>query len=345
MQGSQTTFVIGAGASAEFGLPTGVGLITSMRGALDIKVEMGSQVRRGSEWIFETLRSNYGRDVSEYLRRARVIARGIAFSRSIDDFLYNHGEDDLVVFVGKMAIAQAILTAERSSILASVGERRGDGRLVKLPDSARKTWMGELLSHLQVGVRKSEVDKIFQGISFINFNYDRCLEHFFYHALQESYDIESSRAADIVSNMNIVHPYGRVGILPWEGKPGSSVSFGATHGHADLKLVAGGIRTLTEQQTDRDIERIVDQFVSDARRIVFLGFGFHQQNMEILNRRRRKNNVDIFGTVCGTSKSDQEIFRKLINIHLSNGSTGTISLADLKCFEFMTEYGLSFAKS
>jgi hypothetical protein len=46
------------------------------------------------------------------------------------------------------------------------------------------------------------------SVSFIVFNYDRCLEQFLFHALQKLYGLESQEAFAMLTDLRIIHPYG-----------------------------------------------------------------------------------------------------------------------------------------
>jgi len=119
------------------------------------------------------------------------------------------------------------------------------------------------------GVPKENVSEIFDRVSFINFNYDRCVEHFLFHALQKLYTLPEKDAKAIVDNLNIIHPYGIVG----DG------DFGNTS--ADYVALADGIKTYTEQVGNADVMLSLGAEVARAEAMVFLGFAYHSQNMEL----------------------------------------------------------------
>jgi hypothetical protein len=75
------------------------------------------------------------------------------------------------------------------------------------------------------GISHKKIDDVFHGLTLISFNYDRCLEHFLFNALQRLYDVDAKKAADICNNAQIFHPYGAVGALPYQNK-NNSVCFG-----------------------------------------------------------------------------------------------------------------------
>ncbi|MEA2896590.1 MAG: hypothetical protein QOJ84_2205 [Bradyrhizobium sp.] len=57
---------------------------------------------------------------------------------------------------------------------------------------------------LTEGIKKNEnLERIFDNVAFVNFNYDRCLEQFLWLALQQLYLINEECAAELVSGLTI----------------------------------------------------------------------------------------------------------------------------------------------
>jgi hypothetical protein len=54
-------------------------------------------------------------------------------------------------------------------------------------------------------------------------------------------------------------------------------------GNVDLLEIAHQINTFTEQQEDNEKLAIIRRTVQEAEVIVFLGFAFHERNMELLD--------------------------------------------------------------
>ena len=96
------------------------------------------------------------------------------------------------------------------------------------------------------GISHKKIDDVFHGLTLISFNYDRCLEHFLFNALQRLYDVDAKKAADICNNAQIFHPYGAVGALPYQNK-NNSVCFGGDQTGNTYVALASQIRTYTEE--------------------------------------------------------------------------------------------------
>lgn len=93
----------------------------------------------------------------------------------------------------------------------------------------------------------------------------------------------------------------KAGSLPWEGDD-RHVVFGDCDTRA-LEIASERILTFTEQVSDAVLLRNIKRSVVRAERIVFLGFGFHRQNLEILECDCRPD-VEILATSLGISKTD-----------------------------------------
>ncbi|KQM21676.1 hypothetical protein ASE73_14935 [Sphingomonas sp. Leaf24] len=118
----KTTFVIGAGASCELGLPSGETLKLQI---LDLLQPTDDNVYGFvDKTMIEIMRLRVGPDVWEAQAKlapmqqaAERIRRGLPLAMSIDNFLHSHYGDGDVEYLGKLAIAICILRAEGSSHL------------------------------------------------------------------------------------------------------------------------------------------------------------------------------------------------------------------------------------
>lgn len=83
----------------------------------------------------------------------------------------------------------------------------------------------------------------FRRLTFIVFNYDRCLEHYLFHAFQNFYQVGREVAADLVKGIRIFHPYRAAGFLPWQQSDGA-VGFGSTVAARQLLSLSSEIKTI-----------------------------------------------------------------------------------------------------
>ena len=266
--------VVGAGASVEYSMPLGYTLATKIAENVRFRFEHYSHMpSRGDQELFELLFRRYQTDkpkLDRFTRGGNELAAAISSAVSIDDALFQLSENEEAVTLGKLCIIRAILEAERNSTLALSSRT---GRLDE--DAGRDGWVEQLFSMAITGVKKSEIHTAFDNITFVNFNYDRCVEQYLYFALQRI-GIEEPAAALIVNGLNMIRPYGSVGSI-FPSIP-SHVLFG---GAVDPFRMLMGIRTYTENESLHDSSHLVIA-LQRAELVLFLGFGFHAQNLRLL---------------------------------------------------------------
>jgi hypothetical protein len=192
--------------------------------------------------------SAQGGDYNEWRAAGCMVAEGIGYTRSIDAYLSAHKDNEKIKICGKLAIAHTILAHERSCALY-VDTRSTSGFANR--DVVERSWFSDLLYLMQDGIVASEnLDNIFDRLCIINFNYDRCVEQFLFYALQHLYQIDQSRAFQLMRRLTIFHPYGQVGFMPWEPSDRRQVGFGAKD-YGELVELSAEIRTFNEQLEDK----------------------------------------------------------------------------------------------
>jgi hypothetical protein len=132
---------------------------------------------------------------------------------------------------------QAILEHEKGCSLYVQNDERGWQNREK----AMSSWLRRFFYILQDKIVVSEnLDRIFDNLCIINFNYDRCVQHFLFHAIRNLYQTGDEFTWNLMSKLKIFHPYGIVGYL-WDANR-RRVAFGATD-YGDLVGLSDEIRT------------------------------------------------------------------------------------------------------
>jgi hypothetical protein len=337
----KTVLVLGAGASVDFDLPTGEGLSKTIEESLTFRFTDDHNVTGDSALRMQGER---GPDAPKFFEAAQRLATALPYSTSIDDVLYKFGDDRHMVDAGKAAIIAAVLHAEKNSWLHQTTHPQGNpvATLRSRPD----VWLHRFLRFVQSNTPVAQAASAFDGLSIINFNYDRCLEHYLHTALQPAFAMDADRAARIVNGLTILHPYGTVGPLPWQASHEAKVSFGTGPAQVKLLEIARNIRTFSEQLADSEDEQKARMLIRDAERIVFLGFGFHSQNMALIGPKDRAYTGLIFGTVLGTSHADQDVFtRRIVDSFFGgagpfSGVQARFHFEASRCGDFINTYGL-----
>lgn len=335
-------FVVGAGASKEVGLPIGSELTETIAKKIDIRFDdFGDRLISGEPEIVSALREHVkaddGRagDINPYLHAGWLIRDAMPQAPSIDDFIDAHQGDERVNLCGKLAIVRSILEAEENS-----GLYFGDRDLPRKPDFSRvsETWYNRFMQILTDGCQKEQIVTRFESISFISFNYDRCIEHFLFHALQNYYGIEAGEAGEFMGALNIYHPYGLVGHMPWQDRQ-DATEFGAGISGMTLLRRSQQIKTYTEQIEDDAAISEMRLAVQKADTIVFLGFAFHKQNMTLIKPDKHCKVKSVYATALSISSSDCEVVRAQIVEFVGKLPEAAIYLENnLDCNALFNEY-------
>lgn len=276
----RTTLVIGAGASCEADFPSGADLLQTIRDDLDIKYsDNGYELSSGDAPIERCLSEMVDKlpgGRGDYLRAAWRIRDAASIGLSIDNILEQHDDNPLVETCGKLAIVRAILRAEQGSFLR-ISEKRPDQ--IDLNRLA-KSWYGHLVQILTENRPRRDLEKVFDNLSIVCFNYDRAIQHFLPYALRAAWGIELEDGQQAVRGLKILHPYGRVALLPWED-PNLGVEF-APIMLPRLTDLASRIRTFGQRYEDGAALADIRNTIGESDQVIFLGFAFHRQNMNLI---------------------------------------------------------------
>jgi hypothetical protein len=263
----KTVLILGAGASAPYGFPSGEGLVADVVNGL-----------RNPSGLFDCVRQCYLRELSQ------DFADRLVGATSVDAFLEKK-ENEEFLDLGKFCIAAALLPKEN--------ERQ-------MFEEYGRNWYRQLFDRLVE-------DCPFEGLgenklSIITFNYDRSLEHYLITALYKRHRGRSMvECRDALSAIKIMHVYGKLGRLPWEEEDKTvdapylrkPVPFGeqapretqldTLYAQKPLLVVAAGnIQIISEGIDETDRLREAVRLLMESSRVFILGFGFHPANLRRL---------------------------------------------------------------
>jgi hypothetical protein len=137
-------------------------------------------------------------------------------------------------------------------------------------------------------------------------------------------------------SLKIFHPYGLVGHMPWQENV-DVTPFGSNVNGGQLLDLSGEIKTFTEQIEDKGAISEMRKSVKNSDIIVFLGFHFHRQNVELLELDETSMTKNVYGTALGISNSDLEVVAIIVR-KLVNNSTEIKIRNDLTCENFFDEF-------
>jgi len=339
MATKKTVFIIGAGASKEANLPLATDLTKKIASALDVRSDDGCFSLTGNDHVLAESLNHVAAEapfsVGSIRDTAWQIRDAMPQASSIDQFIDNRRGDVKISRCGKLAIARTIILEESQSLLASHG-----GRLDFRP--LEDTWYCGFWRWLIDGCDIAALKGRLSSVALIVFNYDRCVEHYLHNALQNYYEINSSDAASLLHSVEIFHPYGTVGSLPWQDTAHAKIDFGAEVRPPQLLNLAEGIKTFTEGRNlaSGELTRCRTQ-LAEANQVIFLGFAFNPMNLDLLwptASPRDGSSRKCFATAFGISESDcNEISTDLA--HIGNFSPKNVAVRrDLRCKQIFSEF-------
>lgn len=266
---------------------------------------------------------------------------------SIDDFLSLRREYSLV---GKLFILFVLSKYEDSHRFKPHKDLSSPGReIITYPSWG---WYEYLWERLQEGTR-GNFDKLKQNkLSIITFNYDRSIEHFLFMAIRAAYNLHKKDdiVAEFFKYVIVKHVYGELGVLEWKysfeeyglreadalnnftpwnfnvlfrvyGAPGE---YGVNE--EDCKVQhdvnafprmaqmfvkqAKEIKTYHEIQEDGAYKEILNK----AKRVYFLGCGYHEQNIKVLGLDKGilSSDVNVYGTAVNLTDIEKSEIQSFI---------------------------------
>lgn len=328
----QTVFIVGAGASVEVGLPSGVQLTETIAKLLDFEWEL-DQLTNGDHLVCEALKENSRRelrsggwDITADVAASRRICSAMTEAMSIDNYIEAHAKNRHTVLCGKLAIARAIREAERKSLLW-VDHRQG---AAFDPGGISDTWYQKFWQLIHQGVSAANVGRIFSGFTIISFNYDRCIQQRLFHGLKSYYHLTDEQALAALRKLDILYPYGSLGDYSNE------TVFGQEVDPTRLLEIASHLRTFSERMLDDECGEAMKRAVTNASKIVFLGFAFHPQNMRLISTPPTSVGKRIYATAHGISpRNEPAIIRR---IKRAFGDNAACEIDHSRCSEFFGNY-------
>ncbi len=268
-----TVFILGAGASYGFGYPLGKNLVEIILKNFD------PDNAKNSIELFKGLGFSQ-EEIAGFKNELKFSA-----SPSIDTFLEPRNKDERDL--GKLAIANALIPFENEE-----------------PLFYDNSWYSMLFNKLNSSFDNFDKNRM----SFITFNYDRSLEYFLLTTLKNRYKKTEQECAVKLKNIPIVHLYGKLALLPWEKmnqsdytreyNPKITPHF-LSKSSTSLKIIYDKV----DLPNDTDFKK-AKLLLNGARKIYFLGLGYHTDNLERLRiKSLTSSTTGITGTTTTPSVS------------------------------------------
>jgi hypothetical protein len=298
---NRTTLVIGAGASVDFGFPTGNNLIQTISWLADtLTRDTTSNMISGRDFV-HTLRSAAHQRFNlvspgEVSNLAVRVRDGLWLSASIDNFL-NEQQDPNVAQLGKFLIVSAILLHERYHFplkdqrkealfhepnllwnsLAQDERARGSGFA-----PLRTSWLVPFFRMIRGRGNITDFEDRIRRLTLIIFNYDRSVEFFLHRALMTFDQLSPEDATALMNKVQIIHPYGVAAQLDFQD-PFTGTSYGDIESNSLFEVLRREpeIQTFTEQSDGFSSDE-AKEAIRNSKNLAFMGFGFLDQNLKYL---------------------------------------------------------------
>jgi hypothetical protein len=344
----KTVYVVGAGASAEVGLPVGHKLKLEIAGLLNILFNDSNKQYKGDSHIHLALKELnkcdkrlIGVDSQDLLPLCWQVSQSLPLAISIDNYIDNHRDSPAFEVIGKLAILKAISVAESNSRIYFSKANAGFSA-----NQIANTWYVSFFQSITENCSFEQVAERLKLITLIVFNYDRCVEHFLTEALKIYYGKDDLDVESLLANLTIIHPYGMMAKLADTSSP-KGYKYGANLRSEDLVNCSDNIKTFTEgmQEDSTDFKQIQES-MNDVQRLVFLGFAFHELNMKILKPLipLTTKPIQCLATTYGMSDNDTAIVERIIKgLYATQHNSSRINFlsANKTCFDFFNHFRLS----
>lgn len=259
-----TVLILGAGSNVPYGFPT-------MR-------QLRQHIVRGfRDYYINNFTTNRDEnDVKIFLRSIdRFISRFNSSTLMIDEFLSDPDNAD-VRKIGKLAIICAIADFERQSTFREES---------KDPNS---DWYTSFFQQLYRDLPDGEKYKLWNhNFKVITFNYDRSFEHFLYDSLIGAHFNRIDEIKDGMNEIEIIHVYGRMARLEWQhdttyDKDPLYISYGNVKSGDQHDRCSDNIEIMFTTRLKNDRIKKIKEIIIDANKILFIGFGFDEYNLNNL---------------------------------------------------------------
>ncbi len=242
----KTVFILGAGASRNLDFEVGNELVSKI--IKDLADENSN--------LFRNVVSLHGN-----AREVRTFHEDIISARPPTIDLFLSDKSDEFTRIGKMCIAQILIPHEKPEKLKPLDE---------------KHWYNHLLGKIYATTPEKFKKN---NITFLTFNYDRSLEQFFCNTFKGMFGFTEQEVVEQFTELvKIIHIYGQLGdFLPGENRREYLPKANETDFHKCVDSIK-----LMHEVGDSEHLRDAQQLIQEAEVVCFLGFGYHQSNLDQL---------------------------------------------------------------
>jgi len=274
-----TVFILGAGASVDYGLYTGKKLVKRI---IQDLLNINTTPLRGL--ITDSHNAKRIQECAIKLNESNEL--------SIDRFMQYSGKayQDIL----KPAITYSLMAQEEETKLFN-----------------RDEWYAYFFRRLKT----HDSDRLEENkIAFITFNYDRSLEQALFKRICTLYEKTEAECAPMMEKIPIIHVYGQIGYLPWQKKSPVREYTPIISDVETIKSCAACIKTISEV-SEPSYKSKIEHLISKAKNICFLGFGYDKTNMDLLGLRNIAKDKGVSGTAVHLGNAEINEIHRYLQVH------------------------------
>jgi hypothetical protein len=305
----RTVFILGAGASMSYGLPSGAGLLAAAR-----KLGLPQLATRVGQ---------VGSPHSDKPAHDLHVALSETLATSLDSLLERRPELELA---GKRVMAGLLLEQEN---LALRNKFQSDD-----------DWLRLLFAELSSGAETIE-QFVENPLIIVTFNYDRIVEYRLAAGLCARYGCGRERVLQLLEKMPVIHLHGDLGSLQGDSK----INLGALSINGDID--SNYVRTVTASSERIQIVHTVNADTEEFRRarialreagqIILLGFGFGETNLSRLQVVKWSASSPIVGTAFGLTRAERQ-YLAVAPLSVRESASKHVRLEDVQSARLLREY-------
>ncbi|MBE0553251.1 MAG: hypothetical protein IH625_06125 [Rhodobacteraceae bacterium] len=312
-----TVVVLGAGVSNDLGLPLGTELQARVTSAF---TDTGTALSPYYTAAIKNLLGDRQSTSDNLIHKAKAHCRALKHAASIDNYLDQVRSEVDFVNAAKMMIGYQIANGENNCSIAGI-DRPAD-----IVDAAVQSdyFLNDFLNLVVRGHQIENIEASLRNITFVVFNYDRCLERVLFAWLSLRF---GNNATDLYRAIRIIHVYGSLGNYPDEETNffRKDSAGPMLNPHLEMPKFAGRIKIFTEQE-ESNLAHDIATAVRSSTCLIFLGFGFEEQNMRFF-RCKDSYSKHVFATTMGKGKANEaaieesliELVNLEANVHMVSG--------------------------
>jgi hypothetical protein len=284
-----TVFVLGAGASQAYGFSLGEGLVEEVGGKL--------QAGQADALALQECGPSVGH-IEAFRRDLLNSSRS-----SIDAFIESRGQD--YDEVGRLSIAQRVLRQEQELSLRP----------------PHVDWYRQLLDAI---LGNSSEQFLRNCLKVITFNFDRSFERKLFLALEANYP--QADLLQLVNSIPVLHVHGQLGAPGWLPNPSDGAWTRPYEPAIDAETIGRCAAQLhiVHHQVDDAVLETAKYWIGEAQRVCFLGFSYHELNLQKLGIPNSLRGKDCQGTAFGITPGRLSRAQRLLDGTVGLHTTATI---------------------